>query len=261
MKKLFCLMLALALLMTASLALAEEAADVREPSESPSVFFGSDRMQAREVFNSTWSVSFSYSDKPEWESRTLADGREVNIMVLAAVPGNSEYQMPMTARLYFVEGKLAAAVEEINLPEASDTARFVESVNTVMRTTAVPLDLNKAQNAVELFGDDARLENGQDAWTYSVYVSTDLNSEGQRPVVNAVMTLLAADDKLYIAQFPYGTAVETKVSAGKDLTEMEGYDKLTEEEKNAVQMYAEFLQRQQNETLAQYIDFLLKKHQ
>ena len=71
------------------------------------------------------------------------------------------------------------------------------------------------------------------------------------------------NDDVMKQRLPHATYKEMKktLAAGKDLTEMEGYDKLTEEEKNAVQLYADFLQQQQDQTLAQYIDFLVKKHQ
>lgn len=82
--------------------------------------------------------------------------------------------------------------------------------------------------------------------------------EGERPVISAVITMNETDGRWYVAEFPYGTAAGN--AAPKELAETEGYDKLTAEEKNAVQLYAEFLQKQQKDALAQFVQFLLQKH-
>ncbi len=259
MKKLFCLLLAVTLLASASLALAEDpSVKVRKPSESPNIFFGGDQRKALEIFTSTWKTTFSYSDTPSWKTVTMADGTLVYIMVLDAVPSENEYMLPTTVKFYFINEKLAAAVQEVRIPEGTDPAILRDSFNHVMGGNPVPLDPEKNRSALELLGEDAHLEAGQDAWPYTVATYADVNTGDGRAVLDAVMTCHVDGDTMYIAEFPYSKSAG-KSGAAQDLSEIDGYSRLTEEEQNMVKLYAEFLQKQQNETLAQYIDFLLKK--
>ena len=261
MKKLFCLLLTVSLLMPASFALAEETSlRVREPSESPNIFFGGDQRKALEYFNSTWRSNFSYSDTPVWQTVTMADGTTVYIMVLAAVSPEDGKSIPMTAKFYFINEKLAAAVQEISIPEGTNPSMIRDNFVYVMGGAPVPLDLGKIRNAIELLGEDAHLEAGQDAWPYVAATYTDANTGEGRATLDAMVTFRAEGDIMYVAEFPYSKSAG-KYGAAQDLSKMEGYDKLTEEEQNMVKLYAEFLQKQQNETLEQYIDFLVKKHQ
>ena len=72
MKKLFCLLLAVTLLASASLALAEDpSVKVREPSEFPNIFFGGGQRKALEIFTNTWKTTFSYSDTPSWKKSRI----------------------------------------------------------------------------------------------------------------------------------------------------------------------------------------------
>ena len=260
MKKLFCLLLALVMLMTASLALAEETAQARDPQMFPNIYFGADHHLALEVFKNGWSQGYSFSDVPSWETKTLSDGTGVYVMTLASVTTETD-NLPTTAKLYFVNETLAAAVQEVSIPEGADVSMFKTYLNQYLGSSHVALDLGMIGNAAELLGEDAHLEDREEAWPY--VVSSTMNVDGtETPVtINAMLAARVIDNTLYVAEFPYKKASEKKAAAGKDLAEMEGYDKLTEEEKNAVELYAEFLQQQQKEILAQYSDFLLKKHQ
>ena len=262
MKKLVALVLAAVLMMSVSLALAEEGAAVRGVTESPSVYFGADWHDALETFNNGWKSTgqYSYSDTPENEARTLADGTSVFVMTLPGVPDEKGYAMQMTAKLYFIDDKLVAAVQELPVPEGRDASAYKETLNFVMGTTPVPLDTNaKIGNALEVVGEDAHLEDGQDTWIYEVSVPTYVEGNLTYVTVNAMMTAHVVDNTLYVAEFPYQKAGTS--AAAQNLAEIEGYDKLTAEEQNAAQLYAEFLQKMQKETLKDYINFLLTKHQ
>lgn len=50
-------MLAMILMLAVFPAVAEEAAAVREPSDSPNVYFGGDRTQTVEMFNHYWNLN------------------------------------------------------------------------------------------------------------------------------------------------------------------------------------------------------------
>lgn len=68
------------------------------------------------------------------------------------------------------------------------------------------------------------------------------------------------DDHVYLAECPNpNPAAET--AGALNLTELNGFDQLTEEEKKAVSQYAEFLAEKQKHELEDYIDYLVKKHQ
>ena len=69
MKKLFSLLLAVALLMSASFVLAEEAGQALDPQSFPYIYFGADNITAREVFKHGWGLQYSFSDIPAWETR------------------------------------------------------------------------------------------------------------------------------------------------------------------------------------------------
>ncbi len=262
MKKLFALLLALCLLMTASLApaedvSAEESLKVRDLTNYPSITFGKDSHTALKAFVEHWSTSFSFSKEPSTEAITLEDGSKVYVMTLPAGP--SEEGVPMTVKFYFVNEKLAAAVQEVSLPEGSDYAAFKASADYSMRVAVEPLDLQKVGKALtELIGEAAHLEAGQDAWVYTV--ADYVNDPDAASPMSAVLTARGDGDKVYMAEFLYGTPAAGKVG-GQNLAELEGFDKLTSEEQNAVSLYAEFLQKQQKETLEEYIAFLLNKHQ
>ena len=258
MKKLFCLLLAVSLLMSASLALADETVQAREPQAFPNIYFGANHVLALEVFKAGWSHGYSFSDIPEWDTVTLSDGTQVYVMTLASVTTETDY-LPMTVKLYFNNEMLAAAVEEIEIPEGADASMFKTSMNQSLGSNPVPLDLSKIGSAAELLGEEAHLEDGQDVWPYVVTGVVNTNGTETPVTLDAMVTAHIEGNTLYIAEFPYKKTSEK--AAAQDLTELKGYGELTGEEQNEVQLYAEFLKQQQNETLEQYIDFLLKKHQ
>ena len=257
MKKLFCFLMAVALLMSASFALAEEPAQTHEPTQFPNIDFGADPVTALEVFNAGWSSGFSYSRERTMETVTLSNGTEIVILTLPAVASEDPGRMPpMTAKLFFSNSRLVAAVQEIVLPEGADTSTVKTFISQSMNSLPGRLDPGKIGLSAELLGEAAHLENGQDAWQYTF--SAAPAGEEAPAVLQAMVTVNPADNCLYLAEFPV-SGVSGKAAA-QDPANLEGFDRLTAEEQKAVQLYAEYLQKQQNETLAQYIDFLLKKH-
>ena len=259
MKKLLALLLALALMLSASLVLAEEN-KTRDPQEYPFVAIGADYHYAFEVFDFGWKAQYSFSKEPAYETKTLSDGTEITVATFAAEPSNG-FTMPTTVRLYILGNRLAAAMQEIEIPEGSNPSVFKTQISqTVMNTDPVTLDTSKIGNALEMLGEAAHLEDGQAVWPYDVSGVMKVNSVDTPASFSAMLAFNVVDNTIYLAEFPYAKPAAT-TAATKQLAEMEGFDKLTAEEQNAVALYADFLQKQQNDTLKQYIDFLLQKHQ
>ena len=261
MKKLLALILAVALMLSASLALAEDAAlaNARDTHSHPYVAIGSDWHEALETFNAGWKQSgqYSYSDTPENEIITLSDGTSIAVMTLPAEKTDNTMAVPTIVKLYFMDNKLVAAVQIADVPEGYDPARFAESMASVMGYAPTALDTSKlSARAMELLGETAHLEDGVNAWPYDLAVNVD----GNPSVVNVMLVAHIADNKLYMAELAYKKA-ESNTVGGQNLAEVEGFDKLSAEEQSAVRLYAEFLQKQQSELLKQYVDFLQTKHQ
>ena len=256
MKKLFALILAVVLMLSASLALAEDAAlaNSRDTHSFPYVAIGSDWHEALETFN---AGQYSYSDTPENEAITLSDGTSIAVMTLPAEKTDNTMAVPTIVKLYFMDNKLVAAVQIADVPEGYDPARFAESMASVMGYAPTALDTSKlSARAMELLGETAHLEDGVNAWPYDLAVNVD----GNPSVVNVMLVAHIADNKLYMAELAYKKA-ESNTVGGQNLAEVEGFDKLSAEEQSAVRLYAEFLQKQQSELLKQYVDFLQTKHQ
>ena len=260
MKKLLALLLAVVLAMSLSLALAET--EARDAQAYPNIAFGADQHTAIDAFNQLWSSQYSYSQEPVSETVDLSDGTKVTVVTLAAVPSET-ISMPMTVKFYFTDGKLAAAVQEIAVPEESKAA-VAESVGNqmgqVFGTSPVTLNTKNIGRAMELVGEEAHLQDGQDAWTYAFSASGSMGGEETPIVFNAMMTARVDGDTLYMTEFVYSTGSGNTVG-GLNLAELEGFDKLSVEEQSAVKLYAEFQQQKQTEELKQYIEFLQKKHQ
>ncbi len=260
MKKLLALILALALMLSAALALAEDdaLANARFPNSFPNIKIGADPREALELFNTGWKGTgqYSYSDTPENETITLSDGTSVTEMTLPAVKVEERNTVEMTAKFYFIDNMLAAAVQILPVPEGFDASQFADYVNNVMGTP-VPLNTSMlSARVLEIMSKTAPLEDGMNAWPYELAVDVS----GNPAVVNVMMTAQIVDNTVYMAEFAYEKA-GSNTAADQKLMEIEGFDKLTAEEQNAVQLYAEFLQKQQNEQLKQYVDFLQTKHQ
>lgn len=181
-------------------------------------------------------------------------------MTLPAVKSENGFAMEMTVKLYFMDNKLVAAAQILPIPEGIDVSQasqFVESMNLSMNATPTTLDTSKlSARALELLGEAAHLEDGQNAWPYDLTV----NADGNPAVVNVMLTAKVVDNALYIAELAYKKA-ESNTVGSQTLAEIEGFDKLSAEEQSAVRLYAEFLQKQQSELLKQYVDFLQTKHQ
>ena len=166
MKKLLALILAVALMLSASLALAEDAAlaNARDTHSHPYVAIGSDWHEALETFNAGWKQSgqYSYSDTPENEAITLSDGTSIAVMTLPAEKTDNTMAVPTTVKLYFMDNKLVAAVQIADVPEGYDPARFAESMASVMGYAPTALDTSKlSARAMELLGETAHLEDGE----------------------------------------------------------------------------------------------------
>ena len=261
MKKLLALILAVVLMLSASLALAEDAAlaNARDTHSFPYVAIGSDWHEALEAFNAGWKGSgqYSYSDTPENETITLSDGTSIAVMTLPAEKTDNTMAVPTTVKLYFMDNKLVAAVQFADVPEGYDPARFAENMADVMGSAPVALDTSKlSARALELLRETAHLEDGVNAWPYDLAVNVD----GNPSVVNVMCVTHIVNNTLYIAELAYKKA-ESNTVGGQNLAKIEGFDKLSAEEQSAVRLYAEFLQKQQSELLKQYVDFLQTKHQ
>lgn len=257
MKKLFCLFLVLALVPTA---LAEEALQTTDqltlPSYFPCVYFGADPETAIQYFNAGWERGGSYSKEPVNEEVTLSNGATFQVMTFPAVASEAggSGSAPMTMKLYFQKGVLFAAVQQVEIPEGMDASTTIEFVNNNLKSAEKGALNLEEQDAVcvELLEKDAHLKNGQQTWKYK------LSTDGITVLNTAILTILEEDGHIYLAEFPVENSAETQQSSvgALNLVELKGFGELSDAQKNAVILYANFLQKQQMEELEKYIDFL-----
>ena len=260
MKKLICLLLALTLLVSAAFALADEEAKepkypVKGKGDMPNIAFGSPAVLALETFTLFWRPSYSFiPEDRKMDTVTLSDGSEITVMTMPAAPGD-EYRVPMTATFYFDNGNLAAAVQEVAVPEGMDPSILIESFRRSMEGDPVPLQLDKTGTAAEMLGETARLAEGQDAWYYT-YVDDAVS-------LDAIVTVNVTGSSVFFAEFPAPASEEKKAEpadGAQKPEDMEGSSDLSAEEQKMVTSYAEFLEQQKAGMIRLYIDFLLRQH-
>ena len=254
MKKLFCLLLALSLFLPVAI-FAEEAQDTDNnpvlPGDFPWVYFGSNPDNAIKCFDSGWRQFAAYASEPVEENITLANGAPFTILTYPAVTPESETSRGMTAKFYFRKGILIAAVQETVIPEGVDvsyTKNFVE--NGLKAGKAGRLRLEEIGINAELLGEAAHLQDGTDCWQYTF-------ADGEK-TTEAIITIQVVDGVLYVAEFM--AEKNEELAKQKEITlsvsELKGYAELSGEQKNVVNMYAQYMMQQQKKMLEEYIEFV-----
>ncbi len=264
MKKWFSLLLAVILLTTAAFVLAEESADpasTENQSESrfysSSIQFGTDISTASAYYLDYWARSGFYLNKTaEQKNVTLSDGsvyvEQTYLPAEELHEGNK-----MTGKLYSMNGFAVACVEDITLPEGQDASLFLDQIKSFLGDSQ-PLNLAGFGTVAELIGEAAHLEENQPMWSYKTRMllpATDQSTEA-----TAYMAIRIVDNHIYMAEWPALGTSESSAGSIQNLANLNGFNELTQDEKNAVISYADFLEKQMKDQLQQYIDFLKEKH-
>jgi hypothetical protein len=258
MKKLLCVLLVLCLFLPAAFAAAddisvapEQAAEqsAKLPDAFPSIYFGEIPGTVFETFQRGWGSQYKFSKQPVEESVTLSTGEQIMVMTLPEEPATDEYGIPLTAKFYFLNGRLIAAVQIVQIPENAEVGQATRFISDMMTDSKQDLlDLEKVGIFAELLGETAHLENGLHTWQYTVNL-------GEK-TTEALLTVSNDEGNVYITEFPAQKDGELDEVAGLSLKELKGYGELDGEKKTAVRLYAQFLVKQQKEMLEQYIEFL-----
>lgn len=251
MKKLFCLLIAFALLLPAAFAAAEEnPAELNTPDDAPGFYFGADPDAAFKAFEHFYKSDYSYSKEATQENITAGDGTSFLVLTYVAAPAN-EYTIPMTAKFYYRQGALFAVFMEFTPPEV---ANFEESINRfgsfIKGAGKDTLKMEEAGISAELLGEAAHLQEGQEIWRYTL-------TAGETKT-NVILSMNAADGKVYLAAFPAGKneQVTGKTTIELSLADLEGFAELDSEKKEAVRLYAQFIMKQQKKVFEEYIAYL-----
>ena len=260
-KKLLSLALAAALLLSlVSFAAAETVTEADQPKDGssfPYMVIGLPIADAVTDIREVWKSSGVNLGEATEEDRTLGSGKTVQIYNLSG--DGSEYTegLSLEIRLYASEEKLIAGTVTVNVPEGQvpDTFR-----NMLTESFGQPdkLALDSMGLFRELLEEDARLENGEELWRYSLFVAgRETPIDNNTPIVKMNLASRTIDNKIYVAVFP-----DSGTGAGKagstSLADLAGYADLTQEEKAQVDRYAEYLESKKKTELETYIDYLVK---
>ena len=251
MKKLLCLLLTFALFLPAVFAIAQGTGDDPvTPDDAPALYFGADPDTAFKYFEKYWRAC-SFSNEGTEEIVTVEDGMPVMVLTYAAEPAEFERQMSTTVKLYYVKGALLAGLMEIEIPEGANLEitkmAFSEYLRGSIKGT---LDLGEIGYIVELLGEAAHLQEGQDAWRYTL-------TAGETKT-NAILTMRGVDGKLYVAAFPVQKNEEllSKTTVEISMMDLAGFAELDSDQKDIVRYYVQFLVEQQKKTIEEYITFV-----
>lgn len=255
MKRLLSILLVFSLLLSVSFGLAEGSTYSVKGSGYPYIPFGMDMSAAFSYINQYMSSSgIHFEDSSPKELIALTDGTQFLVVTAFA---ESPYGSTAEEKLYFTasDGKLVAGVFDYCLQNEQKPEMIREKiVNAFGFGEPQKITLASLGNKLELIRETAHLEDGLDAWYYTAHVQLPLT---ENPVdISAVMILSFADNHAYISAWPLGQASQQGTAEAVGSAE---YDKLTEEQKKLADLYAEFLEKEKQEKLNQFIRFLLTK--
>lgn len=264
MKKWLSLLLAMTLLMTAAFALAESAETEPAPTNAEAapaeadqpisyysnVPFGADLHTAAEKFKTDWAVSDYIFGDPAVETKTLADGTQYIEQTFTTGEGSPNQ---MTGKLFYLNGAVIAGIEEMALPEGFGATGLTTRIKQYLGEP-IPFTTDAMGSLAEMIGEAAHADAVKDLWQYRKKIV--LSGTEQAADVNAYITLVVIDGRAYMAEWFKQPVQSSPKQAAQELKDIE---KLTPEERNAFDTYAEFLEQQKNAQLQQYVDFLLKK--
>ena len=260
MKKWLSLFLAMILLVTAAFALAENVeGDVPQDTEAESgesgqifydspVPFGKDPTAAPEEYLQHLH-GYNFNDKPTEEMKKLPDGREYMVQTFVTKEGEANQ---LTAMLFYLDNKVVAGVEDAIMPEGVTDSGMGTRISSYFGGQK-PFNMAEIGFMADMLGEAAHLDAAEGIWKYKNEIL--LNNE--TVTINAFITVVHTDGHMYMAEW----YEEDKESAAREeLQGLRGYDNLTDDEKIAVNMYSDYLEKEKMDKLQPYIDFLLSKH-
>ena len=268
MKKLLSLLLAAALLLSlCSLAAAEEAVESSTIPHTnttfPFVDFGSAPEAVINVLRERWPESMCDVGEITEETRTLENGQEITVysMPVTGMAGSPNEGLQYDVRLYVEKSKVVACVVIIPIPEGRDGSMLVSFLTHYYGQPTGKLSTEEIGTFEELLGKDTHLEDGQDLWNFKMMlnipteIAVDISSAA---TIDVCLTARVEDGVGYIAGFPDVSGDDS--ATGTKLSELAGYENLTEEDREQLRNYAEYLENQKKTELEKYIEFLAQKH-
>ena len=277
MKKLLSILLALSLLFSVSLALAEEPAGEEPAAEAsaaedpaaaeeanlvqgerfPYIPFGMEMKDAITFVEGYYGTSgIHFTEDSERTNRTLSDGTTILEVSSTGQLSRGEISGTIEVKLYFEEdGKLTAGTVIYRFNAGTDMSLLRnQMIRYIDRGISKPLVASSFGRYVEMLGETAHIEDGIASWDYTRQA---IVPGMEQPVtIKAVVTLQSTEDTLYIAAFPNPKAQNQPQSQAEKGASR--YDELTPEGKQAADLYAKFLEVQMHEQLNKFIEFLLK---
>ncbi len=262
MKRFLSILLVFSLLLSVSFGLAEENTSSVKDSGYPYIPFGMDMSAAFSYINQYMSSSgIHFDDSSPKELVALSDGTQFFVVTAFTETG---YGYTAEEKLYFTasDRKLVAGVFDYGFQNGQKLEMIRDQiVNAFGFGEPLKLTLASLGDKVELVRETAHLEDGLDAWYYTAHLQLQLT---EKPIdINAVMILSFADNHAYITAWPLGQASQQgaagNVPGTAETVGSAEYDKLTEEQKKLADLYAEFLEKEKQEKLNQFIRFLLTK--
>ena len=266
MKKLLSLLLTLALLACCVSAFAEGTAVPMQEGDpaglenlhyyASSVQFGSDIVAASDNYVSYWASSgFSIEKDGGLETLTLTDGTKVQAQ--AFKPAAELYNgNQMTGKLFLMKGTVFAGCEDFTMPEGRDGSVMEKQLNDLLGASE-PLDPTAFSSIAEMLGDSFRLEEGQPLWTYTTTIT--LPAVNQTTQVKAYLTVRFDEGHAYLTEWVVLGSSDS--ASTQNVAGLEGFSELTAEEKNALAVYAEYLEEQKKSQLQQFLNYMRQKHQ
>ena len=268
MKKLLSLLLAAVLLLSlCSFAAAEEAVESSTIPHTnttfPFVDFGSAPEDVINTLRERWATNMGDVGEITEETRTLENGQEITVysVPVTGSAGSPNEGLRFDTRLYVEKSKVVACAVIIPIPEGIDGSMLVSFLTTYYGQPTGKLSTEKIGGFEELLREDAHLEDGQDLWNYKMILNVPTGVEfdqSSAATIDVCLTARVEDGVGYIAGFPDVSGDDS--ATGTKLSELAGYENLTEEDREQLRNYAEYLENQKKTELEKYIEFLAQKH-
>lgn len=221
--------------------------------------FGSSSNRILEDFSSLYRDADGQIIRPSFEHKTLADGSQASEILFSGVDAGG---IRSDIGYYFLEDRLAAVVGE-RFSEAADLEQIRADLS---RQYGAPFGLALASlgRLSELIGADAHLTEGQDAWTYAIRIDAFVPAEVSEEELpesqegKAIGTVSMEDGHLFISMFADPSLLDGSSAKAdrQSLSGLDGTEDLTDEEKEKLSQYMDFLQYRMKCEAEEYIAYL-----
>ena len=249
--------------------LTEDVMPVYEEKRTRPIFlpvlpFGTDlnesAIKLKSEFENSGSIAMTVD--PQLNTITLSNG---NPYQMISISGKtiSEVTGQLEIQIFGTDAGSTIGAVYVMSTDQKDFLSYYREIMIEVYGEPMPLILDTLGEFAELAGETALLENGQDMWSYT-YTSQNNNDPGNDTAGNgvlsgkAVVTMKIVDDHAYIAE--YLDPAKMTVSETAAPINVEGFDKLGQNEQIAVRLYAEYLEKQYNDALQQYVNYFLDKN-